>query len=93
MVPERYTQPPAVAPNRTELVIDVDIPTHKFSKLDIVKLPVTRRLENITLHPDLAARLVPAEVTRTVQSRAFSQILICQIVTLHSNLFQCHHLI
>ena len=68
MVPERYTQPPAVAPNRTELVIDVDIPTHKFSKLDIVKLPVTRRLENITLHPDLAARLVPAEVITLLSS-------------------------
>lgn len=62
VIPERYTQPPTGAPTRSDLVIDLDLPTHKYNKMDIIKIPVKRRLENITIHPDLAAKLVPCEV-------------------------------
>jgi len=57
-----YTQPPLAAPTRIELVLDPDIPTFPYHKLDIIKLPVVRTLEHLELAPELAQRLVPCEV-------------------------------
>ena len=44
VIPHRYTQPPASAPARQDLVIDVDINTLTFQKNDIIKIPLVRKL-------------------------------------------------
>ena len=44
VIPHRYTQPPASAPARQDLVIDVDITTLTFQKNDIIKIPLVRKL-------------------------------------------------
>ena len=61
-VPHRYTQPPASAPSRQDLVMDCDIQTFPFHKHDILKVPLVRRLENIEISSQLAARLLPLEL-------------------------------
>ena len=63
VVPEKYTVPPMQAPGRTELVIDADVPMYKHKKLDILQLPVKSSLEHIEISSELAARLVPQEVS------------------------------
>ena len=47
VIPERYTHPPASAPGRQDLVIDVDINTFTFQKNDILKIPLVRKLGKI----------------------------------------------
>ena len=38
------------------------IPSFKFKKFDILKLPLKRSFENISLEQDLAQNIVPVEV-------------------------------
>ena len=40
------------------------IPSFKFKKFDILKLPLKRSFENISLEQDLAQNIVPVEVYR-----------------------------
>ena len=49
VIPHRYTQPPASAPARQDLVIDVDITTLTFQKNDIIKIPLVRKLGMLLL--------------------------------------------
>jgi len=44
------------------LGLDGDIPTHKYNKFDILKLPIERSFENISIDQELAQSLIPSEV-------------------------------
>eukprot|EP00088_Acartia_fossae_P030637 TRINITY_DN3162_c0_g1_i2.p1 TRINITY_DN3162_c0_g1~~TRINITY_DN3162_c0_g1_i2.p1 ORF type:complete len:711 (+),score=150.28 TRINITY_DN3162_c0_g1_i2:54-2186(+) len=69
VVPEVYTHPPGgMAPGYPpgaggpDLYIDVNVPTYKYNKFDIIKLPVERSFENISIDQELAESLVPSEI-------------------------------
>jgi len=62
VIPHRYTQPPASAPARQDLVIDVDITTLTFQKNDIIKIPLVRKLEHLEISSALAKSLTPVEI-------------------------------
>ena len=47
----------------SDLFLDVKIPTLKFSALDILKLPLQRSYENLSLDQDLAASIIPTDVS------------------------------
>ena len=52
VIPDSYSHPPAgghAYPAASDLCIDVNIPTYKYNKLDIIKLPVERTFENISI--------------------------------------------
>jgi len=64
VIPEKYSQPPPSSgpPTSSELFLDVKIPSFKFKKFDILKLPLKRSFENISLEQDLAQNIVPVEI-------------------------------
>ena len=52
VIPESYSHPPPgghAYPAASDICIDVNIPTYKYNKLDIIKLPVERTFENISI--------------------------------------------
>jgi len=64
VIPESYSHPPPgghAYPTASDLCIDVNIPTFKYNKFDIIKLPVERSYENIGIDQALAESLAPAE--------------------------------
>jgi len=65
VIPESYSHPPPgghAYPAASDLCIDVNIPTYKYNKFDIIKLPVERTFENINIDQALAGSLVPSEI-------------------------------
>jgi len=64
VIPQQYSKQPSgpTAPISPELSLDVGVPTFKYKKFDILKLPIKRSLENINLDEEIAQRLVPTEV-------------------------------
>merc|ERR1719222_24260 len=65
VIPDSYSHPPPgghAYPAASDLCIDVNIPTYKYNKLDIIKLPVERTFENISIDQALAESLVPSEI-------------------------------
>uniref|UniRef100_U5EXK7 Putative cleavage and polyadenylation specificity factor cpsf subunit n=1 Tax=Corethrella appendiculata TaxID=1370023 RepID=U5EXK7_9DIPT len=64
VIPENYTQPPLMAPYKTELVID-QIPDKmiiKFKRGEVIKLPLKRKRGRIFLTPQIAKTIIPHEI-------------------------------
>ncbi|XP_074644115.1 integrator complex subunit 9-like [Tubulanus polymorphus] len=59
---ERYTKPPAMFPQRSELIIEFDPPPLTFIRNSFLSLPVRRGYERLEISPKLAADLNPVEV-------------------------------
>ncbi|KAG4077555.1 hypothetical protein HA402_002982 [Bradysia odoriphaga] len=64
VIPDSYTQPPAMAPHKTDLVIDQgqDRPLITFKHGEVIKLPLKRKRNRVFLTPEVAATIVPREV-------------------------------
>ncbi|KAL8583277.1 hypothetical protein ACOMHN_043054 [Nucella lapillus] len=62
VVAESYISPPALAPHRTDLVIDWEPSPLTYKKYEVLTLPVKRQWETIHMDPELAAELEPVEV-------------------------------
>ncbi|EAL39840.2 AGAP005494-PA [Anopheles gambiae str. PEST] len=64
VIPENYTQPPAIAPQKLDLVID-PIPDKmiiKFKRGEVIKLPLKRKRGRVYLNPKMAKTICPQEV-------------------------------
>ncbi|XP_018344280.1 PREDICTED: integrator complex subunit 9 [Trachymyrmex septentrionalis] len=64
VIPEVYTQPPGMAPHRTDLVIESigEKPLITFKRGEVIKLPLKRKKGRVFIEPELASNIVPSEV-------------------------------
>lgn len=64
VIPEVYTQPPGMAPHRTDLVIESigEKPLITFKRGEVIKLPLKRKKGRVFIEPELASGIVPSEV-------------------------------
>ncbi|XP_076045376.1 integrator complex subunit 9 isoform X2 [Oratosquilla oratoria] len=62
VVPEVYLQPPACAPQRTDLVLTLDEAPVTYNECQVVSLGVRRTLETMSVSPDVALALNPVTV-------------------------------
>ena len=74
-VPKQYTAPPVSASQRTDLQLDLELPIYSFNRDESVKLPVSSKFERITLDPELAEKLKPAEIKPGVSMATVSGTL------------------
>ena len=74
-MPKQYTAPPVSASQRTDLQLDLELPIYSFNRDESVKLPVSSRFERITLDPELAEKLKPAEIKPGVSMATVSGTL------------------
>lgn len=64
VIPESYTQPPAIVPHKMDLVIDQFSDKHiiTFKNGDIIKLPIKRSKNKVFLAPDIAKTIFTEEI-------------------------------
>ncbi|RLU21019.1 hypothetical protein DMN91_007635 [Ooceraea biroi] len=64
VIPEVYTQPPATAPHRADLVIESvgEKPLITFKRGEVIKLPIKRKKGRVFIEPELAGNIQPTEV-------------------------------
>lgn len=63
VIPESYTQPPAMVPHKTDLIIDQpDRQVITFKRGDVIKLPLKRKKNQVFLTPEIAQTIVPQEI-------------------------------
>ncbi|XP_063226074.1 integrator complex subunit 9 [Bacillus rossius redtenbacheri] len=62
VLPECYLQPPFIAPNRPDLVVDTDRPVIVFKRDDVLSLPLKRKLSPAEISTSLTEKLHPNEV-------------------------------
>ena len=87
VVPKCYMQPPQIAQNREDLVIDRQIAKQiiTFKCGDCIKLPLKRKRNQIYVDPDVAASIVPQEVQNGIKLAPLSGIL-----DLKDNIYNIH---
>lgn len=64
VIPDIYTQPPASAVHRTDLVIEAipDRPIITFKRGDVLNLPLKRKHNQVYVNDTIAGSLVPVEI-------------------------------
>jgi integrator complex subunit 9 len=77
VIPKVYTNPPNIAPNRDDLVIDRQIAKQiiTFKCGDCIKLPLKRKKNQVFVDPDVALSVIPQEVLNGVKLAPLSGIL------------------
>lgn len=63
IVPNQYTVPPLLHPQRSDLTIDSDLSPIVCYKNDVLKLPMERKYQQIEMVPELANMVTPQEVS------------------------------
>jgi integrator complex subunit 9 len=62
VIPQQYTSPPTLFPNRQDLTIDCGLTPIVFQSADVINLPIRRQFERVEVAPELAKKLLPKEV-------------------------------
>ncbi|RXG67625.1 Integrator complex subunit 9 [Armadillidium vulgare] len=75
IVPEVYLRPPATAPHRTDLVLDVDEKTLTYSENEFLNVGLKRHMETVQLTPELAASLNPVAVKPNLNATSVTAVL------------------
>uniref|UniRef100_A0A182IP84 Uncharacterized protein n=1 Tax=Anopheles atroparvus TaxID=41427 RepID=A0A182IP84_ANOAO len=77
VIPENYTHPPQIAPQKLDLVID-QVPDKmiiKFKRGEVIKLPLKRKRGRVYLNPKMAKTIVPQEVQPGVTISTLTGVL------------------
>lgn len=62
VVPDVYLQPPTYAPHRTDLTLNLEETPLTYSECQLLSLGINRRLESMSLTPELALSLNPSTI-------------------------------
>lgn len=62
VIPEEYTTPPIMMPQRTDLLINADCPIQSYRYLDAVEIPLHKSYAKVLLSSEIAQKLSPKQI-------------------------------
>ncbi|XP_066923310.1 integrator complex subunit 9 homolog [Clytia hemisphaerica] len=62
IIPEEYTTPPVMTPQRTDFVIFSDCPLQSYKGLDVLNISLKKDYSKIALSPELSQKLNPKQI-------------------------------
>ncbi|CAL4069691.1 unnamed protein product, partial [Meganyctiphanes norvegica] len=77
VVPEVYLRPPPSAPHRTDLTLNLEEVPLTYSECQVVSLGVKRRLESLSLTPEVAKTLNPVTIRPGLNTATITAALHC----------------
>ena len=62
IIPDAYTSPPMMMPQRTDLVISAECPVQVYRHLSVIDIPLHKNYVKVTLSPEIASSLCPKQI-------------------------------
>ena len=62
IIPDTYTSPPMMMPNRTDLVISAECPVQTYKHLSVLDIPLNKNYAKVTMSPEIASTLCPKQL-------------------------------